>query len=552
MKKMAHDWSRRQFLNKLGALGGSALVYESMLAMDLMGKSKAWDGPPKLPPNKGNGQSVLILGAGIGGLTTAYLLSRAGYRCEILEASNRAGGRNHTARRGSTVIEENNGKTTVQQCKFDNDLYLNLGPGRIPYHHRRVLSYCQELNVVLEPYVMNTTANLYHSSKGLMTGNRPYRQIQNDTRGYIAELLAKSIKEVDTGMTNEDMEKMLSLLSKFGVLDKNYKYKGTTRGGCTGDTPSVANYCNAPSSLQLRELLDANFWEHSFYDRMEYEWQETLFEPKGGMDMIVEGFLREVGDLITYNAPVTDIKVKDNEVLVTYMDGNDKRKKTADYCISNMPCPILQKLDTNFKGEFETAVNTVSFADSCKVGWQCNERFWESDKYQIYGGISWTDNMIEQIWYPSSGYFGQKGTLTGAYIHNQNAKIFGNYDLAKRLAVAKKGGAELHDEFNNDTIVPTDLGMSIAWQHVTHQKGAWTNWHDDNEEHHKAYARLLEPYKNRFFITGDQVSTLPGWQEGAMMSAEHVVSLIGGMTSVDDLPDNIKAPNSIKVIQGLG
>ena len=36
---------------------------------------------------------VAILGAGIGGLTTAYVLSKYGYRCRILEATARAGGR---------------------------------------------------------------------------------------------------------------------------------------------------------------------------------------------------------------------------------------------------------------------------------------------------------------------------------------------------------------------------------------------------------------------------------------------------------------------------
>lgn len=31
---------------------------------------------------------------------------------------------------------------------------------------------------------------------------------------------------------------------------------------------------------------------------------------------------------------------------------------------------------------------------------------------------------------------------------------------------------------------------------------------------------------SRFFVVGDQVSQLPGWQEGAMMSAQHLVEQI--------------------------
>ena len=35
-----------------------------------------------------------------------------------------------------------------------------------------------------------------------------------------------------------------------------------------------------------------------------------------------------------------------------------------------------------------------------------------------------------------------------------------------------------------------------------------------------------------------------------MMSAEHVVELIGGLKSADDLADDVIAPNTIRVRQG--
>ena len=65
------------------------------------------------------------------------------------------------------------------------------------------------------------------------------------------------------------------------------------------------------------------------------------------------------------------------------------------------------------------------------------------------------------------------------------------------------------------------LGLSIAWQEVPYLEGGWAEW-TDNPENRRAYRRLLLPDK-RFWITGDQVSYLPGWQEGAMLSASHVL-----------------------------
>ena len=44
------------------------------------------------------GKKVIIVGAGISGLTAGYLLKEAGHNVVILEASNRAGGRIQTYR----------------------------------------------------------------------------------------------------------------------------------------------------------------------------------------------------------------------------------------------------------------------------------------------------------------------------------------------------------------------------------------------------------------------------------------------------------------------
>lgn len=573
-EKWHGGWSRRRFLTRVGQIGGASALYETMVAMGLVNLPPAWAGPPELPEGHGRGKSVLILGAGIGGLTTAYILSRAGYRCRILEATARAGGRNHTARRGSTILEDSrqHGRT-YQQCRFDSGLYLNLGPGRLPYHHRRVLAYCQELNVELEPYVMNTTGNLFQTGAAFDGDPVVYRRVQNDTRGYIAELLAKAVNQgaLDRELDEEDRERLLSLLEVFGPLGAkgggcdappDYAYQGSTRDGCAPDprlrpTPNVFFNCEIPLRTPLDALLRSEFWLDSFYDPVEFEWQPTLFEPVGGMDMIVQGFLRQVGDLVTYEAPVVRVETRADGVTVEYMRGSERVAESADYCVSNVPCPVLEKIGNNFSDGFKEAIRRTEFAASCKVGWQCNSRFWESNRYQIYGGISWTDDVIEQIWYPSSGYFGQKGTLTGAYIHDgacpddpDHATEFGKLGLEERLRVAKAGGSRLHPEFKDDSIVPTELGLSVAWQNVPFQEGAWPDW--GNDQHDDAdYRRLLLP-DGRFYVVGDQASTLPGWQEGAMMSAEHVAELITGTKRPEDVPETLTAPNTVKVTRGHG
>src|SRR5256885_17237559 len=61
-------WTRRRFLEAVGLAGGAAAVYETMTALGLINVPDAFARQP-LPPNSGTGKSVVILGAGIAGLT---------------------------------------------------------------------------------------------------------------------------------------------------------------------------------------------------------------------------------------------------------------------------------------------------------------------------------------------------------------------------------------------------------------------------------------------------------------------------------------------------
>jgi monoamine oxidase len=72
MEDTNSKWTRRRFLKAVGLAGGSAALYDTMTALGLINIPEAWAGPPRLPQGSGEGKSVLILGAGIGGLTAAY------------------------------------------------------------------------------------------------------------------------------------------------------------------------------------------------------------------------------------------------------------------------------------------------------------------------------------------------------------------------------------------------------------------------------------------------------------------------------------------------
>lgn len=534
-------WSRRRFLEAMALTGGAAALYA---------RDEASAAEPLEPaPHVGQGRSAVVLGAGVGGMAAALHLLDMGFSVRVLEAQNRTGGRSLTLRHGDRVVEMHDGRPVVQEFRMDPGLYFNAGPGRIPYHHTHLIRWCRDLGVELEPYVMMTRANLFQTPEAFGQQPVPNRRIANDTRGWLAALLTGAVDcpELAGPLAGVDRTALLSLLQVFGDLAPSGAYTGSTRSGYL-TPPGVVDPGVKEPPLPLAELVQSDFWDHKFYQSEEWDWQPTLFQPRGGMDRIERAMAMRLGSRVRLNREVVRVETVDDgrRVRVVHRNtaGGGQQELTADLCISTIPLPILARTPNNFSEDFRRAIAAVRFDPTCKVGWQANSRFWEEND-QIYGGISYIDHPITQMWYPSSGFFGRKGVLTGTYNYGGDALAFGDMTPAERLEKAAEGALRLHPEFEQH--VPRDKGISIAWQKVPFQEGGWADWKEDMTE---SYERLLHPEGN-FWVAGDQVSYLPGWQEGAVLSARYVVqNLVRPKRLLGQRQPVRRAPNTARVVRG--
>src|SRR5450432_369728 len=213
--------SRRDLPSLIGAVSGSAAMYHAMTSLGFASDS-GYKGPIKLEGNP-KGASVLILGAGLAGMTAALELRKAGYNVRILEFNSRAGGRNWTLRGGDTFTELGGFKQT---CEFEQGLYINPGPWRIPYHHRALLDYCKRLGVALEPFIQLNHNAFLHTSRAFGGVPQRIRAVRADFQGQISELLAKVTKQgaLDEAVSRDDQDILLQALRSWGALDRNYRY----------------------------------------------------------------------------------------------------------------------------------------------------------------------------------------------------------------------------------------------------------------------------------------------------------------------------------------
>src|SRR6201987_841192 len=215
---------RRDLLSLIGAMAGSAAMYHAMTSLGFASESR-YRGPIRLEGNP-KGASVLVLGAGLAGMTAALELRNAGYQVQVLEFNGRAGGRNWALRGGDSFTELGG---ATQTCEFGPGLYINPGPWRIPYHHRALLDYCKRLNVALEPFVQLNHNAYLHASRAFGGAPQRIRAVKADFQGHISELLAKAVKQnkLDEAVTTEDQEILLQALRSWGALDRNYNYNAS-------------------------------------------------------------------------------------------------------------------------------------------------------------------------------------------------------------------------------------------------------------------------------------------------------------------------------------
>ncbi len=213
--------NRRELLRMIGVTAGAAAMYQAMSALGVAADSP-YRGPIDLQ-GAPKGASVLILGAGMAGMTAAYELRNAGYRVQVLEYNNRSGGRNWSLRGGDRYTELGG---ATQECRFDKDLYVNPGPWRIPYHHRGMLGYCKRLGVPLEAFVQVNYNAYLHSASAFGGKPQRFRAIKADYQGHVAELLAKATRQeaLNAEVGKEDREKLLESLREWGALDKDFAY----------------------------------------------------------------------------------------------------------------------------------------------------------------------------------------------------------------------------------------------------------------------------------------------------------------------------------------
>lgn len=465
--------------------------------------------PEDWPGRVGEGRTVAILGAGLAGMTAALELSRLGFQCTLLEARSSAGGRTRTLRGGDVVTELD----SEQSCGFDagDGLYFNAGPSRIPHHHELLIGYCREFGVALETFTNDNRAALLHDPNQFGGVPQVARQLRADTRGHIARLLTSSVERglFDGELSATDRTRLLGWLRRFGDLDVSGAYEGSLRAGFPGQERVGSRRRGEPlTPTPISTLLDDGFWMDRLVFAEGLDQQPTMLQPTGGMDRIARAFEAQVQESLVLEAEVRALRKRTDGVSVEYLQAGMPRQLDADFGLVTIPASVLRSLNTDFSSGVRSEISGFQYTSAVRIAFQ-SRRFWERE-HNIYGGISWTNQPITQIWYPSHDLGSETGIILGAYSFGGPAgDALTAQSPEQRASTARSQASALHPTFATEA----SRGVSVAWKKVPFQLGAWGVSGPDV---------LLAP-DDRYFFAGEHLSQLQGWQEGAILSAYHAI-----------------------------
>jgi monoamine oxidase len=465
-----------------------------------------WDSPRLLQatlPQRGNARKVVIVGAGLAGLSAGYELGQAGHDVTILEAQGRVGGRVLTLR-----------------DPFSDNLYAEAGAMNVFDNHTWTLKYIKLFNLTLDPVVSSQLGSvLYLRGKRIETKqgqpvnyplslNSSEKQLQRRElwQRYVLPVLDELGDSTATGWPPPSLKKyddmtFYKFLRQRGASADAAEFLGLGAYGGLGD-----GIQSVSALVLLREALH----------RAKMTRNSTI---RGGTDTLPKAFATRMSTKIRYGAPVVAIEQQISKVRVVYLQAGSRESIVADRVVFAVPFPVLKTIHVTpaFSSFKQRAIVELPYTSVTRTYFQTRQKFWLD---QGLSGSATTDVGNTMVFDGAPNQSSDQGRgILESYMSGPMARQAAAIPEAQRVAwvmkIVEKAYPNLRRNF--------EVGATKCWDLDQWARGGYA-WYKPGQM--TSLLPHVARVEGRIHFAGEHASSLFGWMQGALESGNRVAQEI--------------------------
>jgi monoamine oxidase len=442
---------------------------------------------------KGTAKKIIVVGAGLAGLSAAYELLQAGHEVSILEARARAGGRVYTLRE-----------------PFSDGLHAEAGAMSVFDNHHWTMKYIKLFDLALDPYVPSKLSSLLYLRGRrieVKTGqplDYPLQLTSDEKqlgrRGMWEKYVVPAIKEMGDytaadwppeGLKKYDRMSFFEFVLKQGASSDAAMLLGLGGLGGLGDGAQSVS-----ALVLLREAAHRAMMKQSFTIR-------------GGSDILPRAFAAKLSDRIRYGAPVVRIEQDAKQVRAVYLQAGAQTSLVADHLVCAVPFPVLKRIEISprFSEEKQRAIEQLPYTSVARTFLQTRKRFWIDEGLT---GSATTDlsNMLV-----TDGAVHQPGIrgILESYLSGAKARQVMALKESERVSTVLDLVEKVHPNVRQNF----EVGITKCWDEDEWSRGAYA-WYKPGQMI-SLMPHVVRP-EGRVHFAGEHASSLFGWMQGALES----------------------------------
>ena len=480
--------TRRQALKRAGALGGGLAAAQAL----------GWVPGARADQH----ERVVIVGAGLAGLSCAYTLGRAGIAAEVYDAADRVGGRCWTLRGA-----------------FRDGQVAEHGGELIDQGHTHIRQLSQELGLKLDNLLQgeqNGTEPLFHFDGKPYTYVQATDDLKKAWQKIHSDVSAASYPTLWNLSTERGRE--LDAMSIVDWIEESIPGGLDSPLGQLLDVAYNIEYgaeCSEQSSLNLLYLLG-----YSGQGQLRvFGPSNEKYHVNGGNDQITEAMSNAIPGPVHLRHELTALrKDGDGKWALTFRTGATTKQVGADRLVLALPFSMLRRLDlrnTGFEARKLRAIREQGMGTNSKMNVGFARRHWRS---LGVNGDTYADTGYQATWEVSRAQPGESGILVD-YTGGRIGAGFGSGTPESR---AKQFLSQIEPVLPGITGAWTGRAVVDHWPGYPWTRGSYSYW---KVGQYTAFAGMEGQRQGNCHFAGEHTSIdFQGYLNGAVETGQRAAA----------------------------